>query len=185
MENKNRREPGFKGEFLWELEFLERQLMALAEAIASDRYAWRPAKGARSVSEVFVHVAAGNFILLDMAGGKSAPIDLYPGVEGDGIRRFYDLTTRNEELEKTITDKAEAVRLLNRSLESARECFEHASETELNRTDIFFGELSTVRRVYLRLLLHMSEHMGQMVAYVRSMGMAAPWPSWRRPSKQQ
>jgi uncharacterized damage-inducible protein DinB len=29
------------------------------------------------------------------------------------------------------------------------------------------------------MLVHMNEHMGQMVAYTRSMGNPAPWPDWR------
>ena len=41
--------PGFKGEYLWELDIAEKQLLALAEAITPERYGWRP-EGARSVA---------------------------------------------------------------------------------------------------------------------------------------
>ena len=51
--------PGFRGEYLWEFDFAEKQLLALAEAFPAERYAWRPAETARSVSEVLVHVGAG------------------------------------------------------------------------------------------------------------------------------
>jgi len=30
--------------------------------------------------------------------------------------------------------------------------------------------------LYLRMLAHSHEHMGQAIAYVRSMGIKAPWP---------
>ena len=59
-----------------ELEIVIRQSVAMAEAIPPEKYDWRPDTNARSVSEVFVHVATGNFMLLD-AIGIPAPLDLY------------------------------------------------------------------------------------------------------------
>ena len=47
--------------------------------------------------------------------------------------------------------------------------FCQASDAELDRRLHFFGEGTTVRRVYLRLLAHAHEHMGQMIAYRGSM----------------
>jgi len=41
-----------------------RQLIALAEATPADKFAWRPAPGVRSTSEVYMHIAAANFYLL-------------------------------------------------------------------------------------------------------------------------
>jgi hypothetical protein len=89
---------GFRGEFLWELEIAERQLTAMAEAIPAAMYAWRPDQRARSISEVFVHVAAGNFMLLEVVGVE-APFDLYAGVPAQGQERFLGLIKRNDELE--------------------------------------------------------------------------------------
>jgi hypothetical protein len=64
-------------------------------------------------------------------------------------------------------------------LESIRRNFAESDEQALERSIHFFGGETTVRRVYLRALVHMHEHMGQMIAYVRCMGMKAPWPDWR------
>ena len=183
MKNKTQRKLGFRGEYLWEFEFPEQQLELLAEAVPAERYGWRPVDNARSVSEVLIHIAAGNFVLLHMTGVPLPP-DVYLQIEGEGTERFYNLIARNEELEKTITEKTEVVQLLKRSIESAREAFTRATDVELDRVGEFFGEQTTVRRVHLRLLIHMNEHMGQMVAYVRSMGMPAPWPAWRRLPKR-
>ena len=47
------------------------------------------------------------------------------------------------------------------------------------KTSTDAGEQTTVRRVYLRLLAHADEHMGQMIAYLRFNGIAPPWPDWR------
>src|SRR5258708_14112173 len=113
---------GFRGEFLWELEIAERQMIALAEAIPADKYDWRPDEKARSVSEVFVHVAAGNFMLLDIVG-KAAPADLYGQVPVLGTEHFWGLVKRNDELEKSVREKTVVIDILKRSLQAVRESF--------------------------------------------------------------
>jgi uncharacterized damage-inducible protein DinB len=160
---------GFRGEFLWELDIAERQLGAIAECIPAEQYDWRPVAQARSVSEVFVHVATGNFILLDVIG-VAAPVDLYAQVPADGHGRFQGLIRRNDELAANMREKEAVVGLLKRSLQAVAQAFTEASDDELNRRLNFFGEETTVRRVYLRLLAHTDEHMGQMIAYLRFKG---------------
>ena len=166
---------GFKGEYLWELDIADHQLCALAGAIPAERYDWRPADGARSVSEVIVHIAAGNFALLDMAGVQARP-DIYPTPAPQAAERFFALIMQNQALEKNVRAKADAVKMLKASLSAVRDAFTQATGDELDRAGRFFGEPTSVRRVYLRILAHGHEHMGQLVAYVRTMGMTAPWP---------
>ena len=170
--------PGFKGEYLWELEIPEKQIAALAEAIPADTYSWRPSDRARSVSEVLVHIAVGNFLLLDVVG-VPLPVDLYGQIEGDGYQRMIALIRKNDGFEKTITTKADVVPLLARSLAAVKTSFTDTSDTDMAKPGPIFGEESTARRVYLRMLVHMNEHMGQLVAYTRTMGNPAPWPDWR------
>jgi uncharacterized damage-inducible protein DinB len=169
---------GFRGEFLWELEIVERQMMAMVEAIPADKYDWRPDQKARSISEVLVHVAAGNFMLLE-AVGAAAPVDLYGQAAVQGQERFWGLIRRNDELEKSVREKVAVTDVLKRSLQAVRNSFTQADDAELDQRRHFFGEQTTVRRVYLRLLVHMHEHMGQMIAYMRINGMSPPWPDWR------
>jgi uncharacterized damage-inducible protein DinB len=170
--------PGFKGEYLWEFDIAERQLLALAEAFPADRYGWRPADTARSVSEVLVHVGVGNFLLLGFVGVEAAP-DLYGKLEGGMVPRVMAMIARNDALAKSITDKAAVITLLKRSLDAMPAAFTQAPDTELERLGPFFGEQTSVRRVYLRALSHMHEHMGQLIGYTRAMGLPAPWPDWR------
>src|SRR5689334_24651789 len=47
---------------------VSRQLLALAETIPAEKYAWRPAPGVRSTSEVFMHIAIATFWLLNVTG---------------------------------------------------------------------------------------------------------------------
>jgi hypothetical protein len=169
---------GFRGEFLWEWDIAERQLLQLADAFQGDDYEWRPATTARSVSEVFVHVACGTFMLLE-AFGTTAPRDLYEDLPQQPVERLWALVRKNDELEQTLREKEKVVALLNRALTSARETITRTDDAKLERSLPFFGELTTVRRVYLRLLAHTHEHMGQLIAYTRARGMRTPWPDWR------
>jgi len=169
---------GFRGEFLWELDIATRQTVAMAECLPAEKYDWRPDAKARSCSEVFAHVATGNFMLLDIIG-IPAPEDLYPQVAADGQERFFGLIRRNDELVAGVREKKAVLALLKRSLEAVTRSFTQTSEADLGRPLHFFGEETTVRRAYLRLLAHTHEHMGQMIAYLRLNGIAPPWPDWR------
>jgi DinB superfamily len=129
---------GFRGEFLWELEIAIRQSVELAEAIPPAKYDWRPDTKARSVSEVFVHVATGNFMLLDVIG-VAAPMDFYAQVPADGQERFSGLIRRNDELAARVREKNAVVPLLKRSLQAVNQSFNQASDPELDRRLHFFG----------------------------------------------
>ena len=168
---------GFRGEFLWELEIAERQIVAIAECIPAEQYDWRPVAQARSFSEIFGHVATGNFMLLDVIG-VAAPAGLYAQVPADGDARFLGLIRRNDELAAIMRENDAVVALLKRSLQAVSQSFAKASDGELNRRLNFLGEETTVRRVYLRLLAHTDEHMGQTIAYRRFNRIVPPWPDW-------
>jgi hypothetical protein len=51
---------GYDGEW----KHVTSQLVALAEATPEDKFGWRPAKGVRSTSEVYMHIVLANFICL-------------------------------------------------------------------------------------------------------------------------
>ena len=51
---------GYDGEW----RHVSQQLVALAEATPAEKFAWRPAPGVRSTSEVYMHIAMANFYLL-------------------------------------------------------------------------------------------------------------------------
>src|SRR5437016_4867061 len=80
---------GFRGEFLWEWDVVEPQLLQLANAFEAGDYGWQPDTSARGVGEVLVHVACGTFMLLEWVGTK-APADLYPDLP-EQPRSFNDV----------------------------------------------------------------------------------------------
>ena len=74
-------------------------MLALAEAFPAERYGWRPAETARSVSEVLVHVGAGGRSLLVLLGVKAEP-DLYGKLEGEGVARVMAMLEETRAWEK-------------------------------------------------------------------------------------
>jgi len=167
----------FKREYLWELSIPRVQLLALANAVPEERYGWKPAEDARSFSAVLVHIAGGNMMLLYRAG-VSAPevVEMYGAMESDSPVQWAAVIRKNLELERTLTGKAAVRILLEKSFATVERCFGAATEEELGKAANFFGEQTTQRRLYLRMLAHSHEHMCQAIAYVRSMGIKAPWP---------
>ncbi len=142
----------------WMAEFnlAARQLVSLAEAIPAEKFSWRPGPGVRSASEVFMHIAVGNYWLLSQAGGK-IPDDT-PEIPPD--------------LEKKVTGKADVIRWLRTSLDAVRQAY---PATNRSKTVQFLGKDTTSDSVFLRILVHNHEHMGQSVAYARMMGVRPPW----------
>jgi uncharacterized damage-inducible protein DinB len=143
---------GYDGEW----NHVSQQLIALAEATPAEKFAWRPAVGVRSTSEVYMHIAMSNFYLLSVTGPKM-PADL------------------KEDGEKTVTSKADVINWLKRSLAAVKEA--HVAETteSLQRKVHIADRDATVDGIYLRILAHANEHMGQLVAYARMTGVVPPW----------
>jgi uncharacterized damage-inducible protein DinB len=164
---------GFRSEYLEEWQVPSNQVVQLAEVVPAEKYSWRPAVAVRSIGEVYLHIALGNFLLLDIAGVK-APDDLYRSVPPGG-KRTEAIVAKNNELEKSIQDKRRIIDLLKRSFAAVKDNFSKVDEAKLNQPVDFFGTKTTVRAIYLRILAHNNEHMGQSVAYARMNGIVPPW----------
>src|SRR6202140_1850529 len=66
---------GFRAEFLHDLSDVQKKIEDLAAAMPADKYTWRPAPGVRSVSEVYMHIAGGNYFLASFVGMKMPSYD--------------------------------------------------------------------------------------------------------------
>jgi uncharacterized damage-inducible protein DinB len=147
--------PGAGQGWLPEFNHSSRQILALANATPAEKFAWRPAPGVRSVSEVYMHVAVANFFLLQQAGAK-----------------LTDPPKISQDTEKTVKEKAEVVKWLSNSFDAVRHAYPPAEPQKAVR---FFGSDTKAENVYLRILVHNHEHMGQSIAYARSNGIVPPW----------
>lgn len=145
---------GYDGEW----QHVTSQLIALAEATPEDKFAWRPAAGVRSTSEVYMHIAIGNFWLLSNTGVKLPP----------DINISLDT-------EKKVTAKADVIRWLKRSLEAVKTARASLKPADEQRKVHIVDRDATVDGIYLRIIIHANEHMGQLVAYARMTGVVPPW----------
>jgi uncharacterized damage-inducible protein DinB len=132
------------------------QLIALAEATPPEKFAWRPAPGVRSTSEVYMHIVDANFYLLSTTGPKM-PADM------------------TDNMDKTVTSKEDVIRWLKRSLDAVKQAHLKETPQDLTRKVHIEDRDSTVDWMYLRIIIHANEHMGQLVAYARMTGVVPPW----------
>lgn len=167
----------FQREYLWELSIPQVQLLALAEALPDEAYGWRPAQDARTFSEVLVHIGAGMMMLLYRAEAYAPEVMQFCGpLEGEGMPLWVEMVHRSLAKEKSLTKKADVIALLKLGFATVEREFASTSEDKLDAKRDFGGENTTARRIYLRILAHTHEHMGQAVAYAREMGFHVPWP---------
>jgi uncharacterized damage-inducible protein DinB len=150
------REGMWKG-YAGEWRHVSRQLVALAEAIPAEKYSWRPGPGVRSVSEVLMHITSINFELLSAVGPPMPAV------------------LKSPDAEKRITQKTEVIDWLKRSLDAVKNAHASLTPTDLMHKVEIDNTDSTVDNVYLRIIIHDNEHMGQLVAYARMNGIVPPW----------
>jgi len=147
---------GYDGEW----RHVSSQLIALAEATPQEKFTWRPAPGVRSTSEVYMHIALANFYLLSITGPKMPEMPA---------------GTSLTDVEKTVTTKADVIDWLKRSLDAVRTAHAAITPADLQRK-VKVGKVdATVDGMYLRIIVHANEHMGQLIAYARMTGVVPPW----------
>ena len=168
---------GIRREVLAEMELAESQILALAEIVRPEDYLWAPAPDARTFAALLVHLAVENLGLLDHAGARvPEAIDFYSGIDDTSTARIASIMRKNLLVEKSVKEKASIIDLLTQSFAAVKESWITATEEQLWITIHPFGELETARRLYLRMLAHSHEHMGQAIAYARAIGYQVPWP---------
>jgi uncharacterized damage-inducible protein DinB len=146
--------PGFRGEFFANLDDVQEKILDLAEATPAEKYTWRPSKDVRSISEVYMHIAGGNYFLATFVG--------VPAPKG-----------MKQDMETAVTAKADVIAELKKS-------FEHLRNAAMGVKDLehgvkMFGKPSTDRGVLVTMLSHLHEHLGQSIAYARMNGVVPPW----------
>lgn len=146
---------GIRGDFLASFNEAADKLVQLAEAIPAEKYSWRPGEGVRSVGEVLMHVSGASYLVLRAAGVQS-PAGM---TEDMGAN----------------TQKAEIVAFIKQSMDFARNALRNANEADLDHATKLFGMDMTYRGVYMLLVSHAHEHLGQMIAYARTNGVVPPW----------
>jgi uncharacterized damage-inducible protein DinB len=154
---------GFRADFLGQLDDVSKKILDLAEAVPADKYSWRPGKGVRSVSEVYMHVVVANYFLPSFMG--------VPPPAG------IDRST-----ETGVTDKAKVVAMLRQSFDNVRSVVLKTPDADLDKkVKVFGGREMSERALIMTMGNHMHEHLGQSIAYARSNGVTPPWSEAAQP----
>ena len=148
---------GYRSEVLAEVMIQEDKFLRLAEAIPADKYSWRPAGDVRSVAEVFLHVSAANYNLYKLVGT--------PPPAGFKVEGF----------DKSTSDKTKVISSLRDSFAHAKGAIRAMSDADLEKSLDWFGGKNSECGILLFTVRHAAEHLGQSIAYARSIGVVPPW----------
>ena len=147
--------------YLSDMDTLHSKVMALANAIPAEKYSWRPSKDVRSISEVFMHVAGEWYFYMPRAFAGNAPAGFAPPKE------------KLEGLEKTQTTKAQCLAELEKAWAHGRKEIANADASKLTGKYKPFNV--TVDEAALIMADDLHEHLGQLIAYTRAVGVKPPW----------
>lgn len=154
---------GFRADLLGQIEYVQKQIVDLENAIPDKKMTWRPAKGVRSISEVYMHVVFANYLLAKFAGVELPSDVMLPAFSEMG------------KAEAATTNKKEIANKLTKSFEFLKASIKGMSDEDLEKPVTFFGQETNVRGMLLTAFAHHHEHLGQSIAYARMNGIVPPW----------
>ncbi|MGI9627652.1 MAG: DinB family protein [Longimicrobiales bacterium] len=147
-----------------DVEGLAAKVTGLAEALSQEQYDWRPGEGVLSAGEVFMHIAAYNYY--------------YPSLAGADISGDVSVTTDYETVgafEESLSERADVLAALTASFDHLKSEVAKAADADLEAKVEVFGSSSTVQEAWFGTVTHIHEHLGQLIAYARTNGVAPPW----------
>lgn len=136
---------------------LQEKFAGLAEATPADKFTYRPGEGVSSTSEVLLHVAGANYFVAQ-AFGAAPPAGLDLGG-----------------LQTSTTDKEEIQDHLKQSFEHLAGAIGSVGAGNAEKAMKMFGQDTTARGAIWMAMGHLSEHLGQSIAYARVNGVVPPW----------
>src|SRR4029079_15092925 len=134
--------------------------MALANAIPAEKYSWRPTTGVRSISEALMHIASEWYYFTPMSVAMKAPADF--GMPKETLPKM-----------EKVTSKAEVLEHLNKSWTHCKAQLTSADASKL--TGKYKPWEASLPEAAFGMAGDLHEHLGQMIAYARSVGVKPPW----------
>jgi len=147
--------------YLADMDTVHGKIMALANAIPAEKYSWRPAQGVRSVSEVLMHVASEWLFYGPQSVGAKPPADFGPPQQ------------TLPKLEKDFTTKAQVLDQLAKGWTYYVAQMKAVDASKL--TGRYPPWNSTLAEAAFGMTGDQHEHLGQLIAYARSVGVQPPW----------
>jgi uncharacterized damage-inducible protein DinB len=136
---------------MWETQ--SRYVLRSAEQMPEADYAFKPVATVRTFGQQIAHVAGAQYSMCAAALGEAAK--------------------EEDEIEKSMTTKAQLVGALRASSEYCRRAYAQ-SDAELTRTVSIYGETHTRMWVLALNATHDGEHYGNLITYLRIKGMVPP-----------
>ncbi|HSP19431.1 MAG TPA: DinB family protein [Myxococcaceae bacterium] len=149
----------FQSDVVGVLGHVQEELVGLEQAMPQSKFTWHPAKGVRSVAEVYLHAAGSSYFFGKMLG----------------IEVPADIAAQMKTFEKSTTDKAKIQKALIDSFTWFGNGVKQMPDAELSKTLDVFGHTMSKRALVMIALGHYQEHLGQSIAYARSNGVTPPW----------
>ena len=146
--------------YLADLDTIHVKIMALANAIPEDKYGWRPSEGVRSISEALMHVAAEWYFFTPMSVAGKPPADF--GAPRESLPKH-----------EQTTDKAAVLAELDKSWAHCKAQLSAADPAQL--TGRYKPWNATLAQAAFGMTGDQHEHLGQLIAYARSVGVKPPW----------
>ena len=150
-----------RGRYLADMDTVHTKVMALANAIPEEKYAWRPTQGVRSVSEVLMHVASEWLYYGPLSVGGKPPADF--GRPQEALPK----------LEKDFTRKAQVLDQLTKGWAYYVAQMKQVDASKL--TGRYAPWNTTLAEAAFGMTGDQHEHLGQLIAYARSVGVTPPW----------
>lgn len=154
---------GFMADLIGNIKSTEEKLIALAEAMPDDMYGWAPTVDVRTWSKTFIHIAGANFFIPAALG--AAPME--------GMPTDQNPMALMQKMEAEITAKDDVIEKVKTSFAYVYEAL--PTITDLDTKVELFGPPASKRAYLLILQGHAHEHLGQAIAYARSVGVTPPW----------
>ena len=152
------------GDFHRDVNDVQKKIIDLANAMPEASLDYTPGPGVRTVREVFMHIAADNY-LIPVYMGKPAPA-------ATGITADYNTAVT---FEKKKVTKAEMMAALTASFTHVHQGMGVTTDANLAETIKMFGQDFTRGRAMILLVGHLHEHLGQAIAYARVNKVVPPW----------
>lgn len=153
----------FRAEFLEELAFCERRFLLLAEAMPTEKYAWRPAPGMRSVGGLFAHVVIANYNAVEALDQQRDP---QPGLHS---------SFQPETILAIAEDKPKIMEALKNSFAYLRARILKLSDEDGIQAQRMFNRQTTLRGALMIIDRHLGQHLGQATTYALINGVVPPW----------
>jgi len=150
-----------RAQYLKDVETMQSKFLDLAGAMDDGMYTWRPMDGVRSVSEVFMLIAAENYFV-PTVWGTPAPA----GVTVD--RTTFQTMAK-------VTTKTDVLKHLRDSFTYTHDAVAALTDEQLASTVQFFGGERSVQEALYLILSDQHEHLGQAIAYARTNHVVPPW----------